>query len=237
MSISTVWSTINNIGGYLLGGTGSKRQMIISCEDDKFTLPVTPWKYQVDTGQNNKVVDILDYGEAQLFGNPKLERLSFSCFFPATKHEYPFVVGDELDPADCVEKIKKWKEGKKPVRVIITDSPLNLMMAIKEFNWHEQDCSRDIYYEMDLLAWKDLNTPQANNEKEVDEKTGLKNRSVEKTPPRPNSLKRAQDILDVSRKAYGKFTYWRNIAKGNGLENLALKTTRDLIVKKRVKLP
>lgn len=232
MSFISLWNSVNTLGSYLLGGSGTRRSVVLTCDGDKFTLPVTPNKYNVTTGQNNQVVDIIEFGEAQLFGNPKLTRLSFTSFFPATKHAYPFVVGDSLEPTECVEKLKKWKESKKYVRVVITDSPFNLMMAIKDFNWYEQDCSRDIYYDLSLIEWKDLNTPLANNEKQVDEETGLKERSVETTPPKVSSVQKARDILDASKKAFGAYQYWRGMANANSLTNLALRTTRNLIIKK-----
>lgn len=235
MNFLSLWNRINTLGGYLLGGRGStKRQVILSSGEEKFTLPVTPRTYKAQTEQNNVIVDIIDFGEAQLFGNPKLKRLSFSAFFPHLKHNYPFVVGDKIEPGECVAKIEKWKEAKKPVRVIIADSPINLMMAIQSFDYREQDGSRDIYFSLDLIEWKNLNTPQANNDKQIDESTGLKNRPVENTPPRPNAVERAQDILEASKKAYGDFKHWRTLARGGSpLTMLALKNMRDAIAKKR----
>ena len=135
MSFLSLWNRVNTLGGYILGsGGGTKRQVILSAGEEKFMLPVTPRTYKVQTEQNNVVVDIIDFGEAQLFGNPKLKRLLFSAFFPHPRHDYPFVVGDKIEPVECVAKIEKWKEAKKPVRVIITESPFNLMMAIKSFD-------------------------------------------------------------------------------------------------------
>ncbi|WP_303815322.1 hypothetical protein [Selenomonas ruminantium] len=232
MSFMSMWNTLNNLGSFLTGGNGNRRQIILSCDGDKFTIPVTPSKYDVTTGQNNRVVDIIDFGEAQLFGNPQVVKLSFSCFFPNPIHDYPFVVGDSLEPSEAVEKIIKWKESKKPVRVIITDSPFNLAMAINKFTWREQDGSRDIYYTLDFVEWKDLNTPLANNEKQVDGKTGLKQRSTANIPPKPSAISRTRDILEASKKAYGNVNKWRNLANANGLKNLALRETRGLIIKK-----
>lgn len=236
MSFLSMWNAFNNIGSYLLGGVGDKRQIILSCNDDKFVIPVTPRTYKVQTEQNNRVVDIIDYGEAQLFGNPKLVRLSFSCFFPQPLHNYPFVVGDAMSPSECVEKIINWKESKQPVRVIITNSPVNLMMAIKSFDYQERDGSRDIYYDLNFIEWKDLNTPLANNEKQIEEKTGLKQRPTTRTASKAaEAIKRSRDIVEASRRAYGKVQYWRAIANKNSLKNLALRNLRQLIIKERKK--
>lgn len=236
MSFLSIWNELNNLGSFILGGGVSHRQIILSCDGERFVIPVTPKTYKVETEQTNRVVDILDTGEAQLFGNRKLKRLSFSCFFPQPNHAYPFVVGDDRAPSECVELLEKWKEGKKAVRVIITDSPVNLMMAIKSFDYREQDGSRDIYYELKFIEWRDLNTPLANNEKQVEKLTGLKKRPVGTTiPPRPSSIQRARDILDASRKAYGTYKYWRSLRDKNNLKYLALKNLRQIVVDKEQK--
>lgn len=230
-----IWNEVNSIGSYLLGGSVADRsQIVLSCDGERFVIPVTPKTYKVQTEQNNRVIDIIDTGEAQLFGNPRLRKLSFSCFFPQPSHEYPFIVGDDIAPTECVEKLIKWKEGKKPVRVIITNSPVNLMMAIKSFDYREQDGSRDIYYDLSLIEWRDLNTLPANNDKQVEEKTGLKKRPTDRPVSKTaQAVKRSRDILEASKRAYGKVQYWRNIANANGLKNLALKSARDLVVKER----
>ncbi len=85
MSFLSLWNRVNTLGGYLLGGDGTKRQVILSAGEEKFTLPVTPRTYKVQTEQNNVVVDIIDFGEAQLFGNPKLKRLSSTPARPSAR--------------------------------------------------------------------------------------------------------------------------------------------------------
>lgn len=157
----------------------NKRFVILKCQDETLVLPVTPSRYQITTAQQNKTYDILDFGEALIFGNAKLKRLKFSGFFPQLYHGYPFIVGDRKNPQVCVEQIIKWKESKQPVRVIITDSPVNLMMAIMNFDYEEKDGSRDIYYKLSFTEFKDLNTPPANNDREIDDASGLRDRPDE----------------------------------------------------------
>lgn len=182
LKLNVLWGKANLDSSYLLSNGGKTyRKITLSCEGESLTLPVTPWKYTVTTAQNNKVIDILDSGEALLFGNAKLKKLKFGCFFPnQERHEgHKFVVGDNYSPAECIDQITKWKESKKPVRVIITDSPINLVMGIMDFNYREKDGSRDIWYEISFNEYRDLNTPPANNDKEIDESTGLKKRPTD----------------------------------------------------------
>lgn len=171
----------NLSSAYFSGSDKVYRVVILACGSESMTLPVTPWKYTVSTSQNNKLVDILDFGEALLFGNAKLKKLKFSCFFPnQERHEgHKYVVGDARSPEDCIDLIIKWKESKKPIRVIITDSPVNLMMGIMDFSYYEKDGSRDIWYDISFNEYKDLNTPPANNNRQIDKNSGLKNRTDE----------------------------------------------------------
>ena len=222
----------------LFGGTGfNRRAIILNCSGEKLTIPITPKEYQVKTSQNNKTVDVIDFGEALLFGNPKLKRLTFSGFFPHSKHEYPFITGDSMMPTEIVEMLLKWKESKQPIRVIITDSPVNLMMGLKDFDYSEKDGTRDIYYRLSFIEYKDLNTPLANNDKQVNDATGLKERASDMQKPDTATFQqRANDVLDASKKAYGDYTHWRNVAESNSLKDLAVNNIGRLRQGKKIKI-
>ena len=235
MAFMTNVGRVLSLASFALGGEGTaQRQFILSSDGDKLILPVTPWNYDVKTGQGNKVVGVEQLGEALVFGLPKAVEISFSCFFPDQNHEYPFVVGDEKSPADCVALLMKWKEGQKPVRIIITDSPVNLLTGIMKFDYKEKDGTRDIYYTLELTEYKDLNTPDANNPKKVDEKTGLKGRPANPTDATRNKLKKASDMLDKAKHAYGQYQHWRRVVEGNNLKDLTINNLDKL---KKLKIP
>ena len=241
MSFMTNVGRVLNLASFALGGEGTaQRQFILSSDDDKLILPVTPWKYDVKTGQGNKVVGVEQLGEALVFGLPKAVEISFSCFFPDLNHEYPFVVGDEKSPADCVALLTKWKEGQKPVRIIITDSPVNLLVGIMRFAYKEKDGTRDIYYTLELTEYKDLNTPDANNPKKIDEQTGLKGRPANPTEETKNKLKKGSDVMDKAKHAYGSYGRWRTIVDrmhDDGMKDIAVSDVQKLKNIKTPKIP
>ena len=90
----------------------------------------------------------------------------------------------------------KWKESKKPIRVIITDSPVNLMMGIMDFSYHEKDGTRDIWFDISFDEYKDLNTPPSNNDKEVDKSTGLKNRPTDTQESVSNAINNQANFVN-----------------------------------------
>lgn len=225
-----------NVLSYLEGGAGSSRRTFtLTCEGEKFTLPVTPWQYNVSSGQMNKVVSITQVGEALIFSNPKLRTLKFGCFFPSLHHEYPFVVGDEKEPADCISLLTKWKESKKPVRVVISDSPVNMSMAIMNIEYREQEGTRDVYYTLELTEYKDLTIKDANENKKVEETTGLKERPSDKPQATVAKVSQGSDILDTAKKTYGQYNKWRRIAESNNIRDLVINNSRGIA--KKLKIP
>ena len=241
MSLDSLMTGFGNLLGLVsaaMGGSSMHRQIIMSCLSEKLILPVTPSEYDMQTGQNNKTVDIIEFGEAQLFGNPALKRLKLAGFFPSTAHDYPFIVGDLKEPTECVELLTKWKESKSPVRVIVTDSPINFMFGIKQFDYSERDGTRDIYFTLSFLEYKELNTPMANNDKQTSDATGLKERASDmETPDTVTLADKVNDVLDASKKVYGDYTHYRNIIRSNNLKDLAINNIGKLKLGERLKVP
>lgn len=237
-SIMTGFGNLLTLVSAALGGSAMHRQVILSCNAEKLILPVTPASYDMQTSQNNRTVDIIEFGEAQLFGNPALKRLKFSSFFPSLMHEYPFIVGDSKTPAECIELLTKWKEAKAPIRVIITDTNINLMMGLKQFDYSERDGSRDVYYTLSFIEYKELNTPMANNDKQTSDETGLKERASDvESPDTVTLVDKANDVLDASKKVYGDYTHYRNIIQSNNLKDLAINNIGKLKLGERLKVP
>lgn len=236
MGLGALGNALEILSTALSGGTGgSNQQVIISSDTEKFILPVTPPTYEVNTGQENKIVNITQIGEALIFGMPKLQKLTLRCFFPALVHDYPFVVGDSKEPAACVQQLIKWKEARTPVRVIITDTPVNMAMGIQIFDYRKQDGSKDIYYTLGFTEYKDLNTSAANNDKTIDNTTGLKERaSTTQKATSATLVQKGADVLDAAKKAYGQYSHWRRIVESNDLKDLAINNIsklRKLVIK------
>lgn len=233
MSLISIWNQINTMGSYIVSEKMTRRQFILHWKNERFIFPVTPKDYEVTSSHNNPIVDIIDFGETQLLGNPKLQTYTFSSFFPRLAHNYPFASSVANDAEECVEKIIKWKETKTPLRFIITDSNINSMVTIKSFDFKEQDTSKDIYYTLKFVEYKDSNTANFRNQRVVNKLTGLKERPfLEK----PTNLEKARDILDLSKKAYGTYKKWRTLASKNNITNLAVKNIKEIMHGGKMKL-
>ena len=115
-------------------------------------LPVLPKEFKIQSGMKNENYDTISIGEIKLIGMPKLKSISFNSFFPA--QDYPFLRDKTHKAWEYVNMIEEWKSRRVPIRLIITDTPINMACSIENFEYGEQDGSRDVYYTLALEEFK-----------------------------------------------------------------------------------
>lgn len=214
------------LSSLLSGGAARKerRKVILSFDNgnEKFTLPVTPKEFLIGDNQNNTTVNITEAGELNLLGFRNLKTLTLESFCP-NGHNYPFIVSDELkDPYEYVAILRRWKESHKPIRVVITQSDVNLAMGIEGLQYGPRDGSGDVYFSLALKEYRFLNTPSADNDKPLDDTTGLKDRPNESAVPDAVNMRPGQDVMDAAKKAYGDYSHWRRVVESNSAKDLAV---------------
>lgn len=82
-----------------------------------------------------------------LIGSPKLKSISISSFFPA--RDYPYLRDTSMKGWENVYKIDTWISQKLPIRLIITDTPINMAAAVKNFDYTIKT-DGDLWYKRDL---------------------------------------------------------------------------------------
>lgn len=127
--------------------------------EEKIQLPVNPSKFRIRTGNKNTVVDIEGLGELNLIGGELLAELELASFFPAKYAPYCAYRGLP-NPYDAVELIEKWRKTKQPIRLIITDTPVNMACAIESFEWGERGGTRDVNYTLLLKEYRFIEVKQ-----------------------------------------------------------------------------
>lgn len=120
----------------------------INNREQVIQLPVVPSEYEISSPQNNETFETINQGELKLIGLKGLRTISFSSFFPNKR--YPFRTNYAYKGYQFVRLIERWRERRLPVRLIITDTPINIAVAINDFSYKEQDGTRDVYYSITL---------------------------------------------------------------------------------------
>lgn len=124
-------------------------------ENQIFQLPVNPNGFEIQVGASNTTFEVEDIGEVNFIGKKKLQSLTISSFFPA--QDYSFLVCERReDPYDYVWVIENWMHWQSPVRLIITNTPINKLFSIENFTYKENAMSRDIEFTLELKEYKKL---------------------------------------------------------------------------------
>lgn len=124
----------------------------INNREQVIKLPVLPKEFKIQSAMKNETYDTISAGEIKLIGMPQLKAISISSFFPA--NDYPFLRDRTYKSWEYINMIEDWKSRRVPIRIIITDTPINMACTIEGFEYGEQDGSRDIYYNLSLSEFK-----------------------------------------------------------------------------------
>ncbi len=177
-----------------------------------FILPVNPPSLEISTKSNNTKKEVISVGEINLIGNTGLARMSFRSFFPSEKS--PFSKHATMGADEYVAMIKKWQESNRPIRVIETESGINLAMAIENFMPEVREGMRDIYFTIDLCEYRFLNVPAVEQKTKVKE-NGLKERPTEKPKPKTYTVKKGDNLWAISKKLLGNGSKYKELYNAN----------------------
>lgn len=117
-------------------------------------LPIVPSEFKINSPVNNETFTTINQGDIKLFGERGLKDLTIESFFP--NKEYSFARSNDYKRWEYIEMIESWIDRKLRVRLVVTGSPTNIVMAIEDFEYGVQDGSGDIYYSLSLSEFKDI---------------------------------------------------------------------------------
>lgn len=183
----------------------------LSMNDDKLRLPVLPSTIGVEVEQNNQTVNINELGDITLIGKTGLQSMELNTFFP--NQQYSFVeYAEPPKPYDAVEKINTWRTSSEPIRLIVTTTGINLLMAIGKFTHRERDGSGDVYYSLSLQEYKPPKTKQVAKAKVPKPRRPVK---PKKKATKTYVVKRGDTLWAISKRHYGNGNQWRKIYNRN----------------------
>lgn len=203
-------------------------QFWLSYDNDRerLRLPVNPEsiKQVLPYGYNDVAVSQL--GEVTIFGDEGLAEFSFSSFWPRYHNRSYCEYEDFKDRWLFVETIQRWREMKKPIRLIVTGTRINMAVTIRDF---ELDVERaghigDIYYSISFKEYRfiDLRIESTVNPGKTAAKTPAAKRPAAAKPATTNKSRtytvKSGDSLSriaANKSIYGDASKWRKIYDAN----------------------
>lgn len=184
---------------------------------EKLQLPVPPAEFELSQGNVNTVVNIYNIGEVNLIGKSKLATITINSYFPA--QEYPFCQYTGFpSPYECVNMIENWRKSGRPIRLIITETPINLACAIENFNYKEQDGTGDVYFSLELKEYRFLNIQQTTTQQNG-YSIPATTRQVTQTIPTSYVVKSGDTLWSIAKRLTGNGANYKAIASKNGIKD------------------
>ena len=195
---------------------------------EAFEFPVLPEEVEIKESGNNKSHILQNIGEITVINRIKAPTLKLESFFPINNG--PYVTSKYLlKPNEYIEKIKRWRDTGKPVRLVITGTSVDLSWActIEDFSYKEKaGAVGDIEY---IISFKEYRWFKVKKVEIVsDSKTSqpaiakMEQRPVEKEIPKTYTVQTGDTLCSISKKCLGDSGKYKEIAKKNNIANPSL---------------
>ena len=115
-----------------------------------FFFVVPPLDLRIESEQDLQIIRIIDLGEKTLIGNRKVEKISFSTFFPNMKSPF-FSYILSTTPSNCMETLKKLKNDKEKLTLIIPEFNIFFKCYIQTLYFSVTERTGDIDVEITLV--------------------------------------------------------------------------------------
>ncbi|BDU83496.1 hypothetical protein [Clostridium perfringens] len=120
-------------------------------------FPVNPEELKVKTEGNNETTEVIKLGEVNIARDKKLSTLEFESFLPE-KNIYPFIrTKNQFEgPKYYIDFIEKVRNEKKPIRFLVSDTNINFMALIEEFEYGYKHGSNDVEFKVSIKEFREV---------------------------------------------------------------------------------
>ncbi|MEQ6855301.1 hypothetical protein AAHH17_12545 [Lysinibacillus capsici] len=117
-------------------------------------LPIVPADFKIPSPVSNEVFTTINQGDIKLLGRRGLKSITIDSFFPSKV--YQFSRNTSYFGWEYYEIIEGWIDKRMPIRLIMSNTPINMLMTIENFEAGLQDGSGDVYYSLALSEFKEI---------------------------------------------------------------------------------
>lgn len=189
------------------------RTVLLITDDGRFELSVNPPELTVTQDNKDKTIDLLNVGEMNVPGMRGLIRISLSTFLP--DENSPFYTG--TPPEKIVQAVKKSKNGKKALHIIISGSDVNTQFTVSSMSETYKEGQGDIYILWSFTELRDLNTGQVASFVRRYTDTGLCTRNTKRSVPKAVTVQVGDTLWNLARRYYDDGSRWKDIAMANNM--------------------
>lgn len=119
-------------------------------------LPINPEELKLKIEGNNDTKEVVKFGEINIAKDCRLATVEFESFLPE-KNNYPFILTKNQfeKPKFYIDFIERVRKDKKPVRLIVSDTEINMLALIDNFEYSFKAGPNDIYYTLNFTEFRE----------------------------------------------------------------------------------
>lgn len=191
--------------------------------NDSMQLSYVPEKVTAGDGSKFQNYNIIERGEVKIPKGVELTSVSWSAILPGeAMRTYPFIKQVAWEsPASIVKRWNKWKDKGTKLNVMVTQTPINLHVYLKNFTCNYDEGLGNIKYSIDFVQAKDMlikTVEEADADKAATEAAEAQDQLNDRpSMEMPDSMMvmGGQNIWTVAQAATGNGGCWPDILANN----------------------
>lgn len=184
--------------------------------NERIHFPMNPETVSLSTGANMQSYEIMQLGEIRIPAGNRLEQISWEGKLPGKGRSEMSFVKSWRDPSEIYALLKKYKETGVKLRLLITETPINIDVYIEELKLTFGSAMGDYDYQISLVEAKDLKiyTVDEINVNNNKRNTGTKPRP-EPPPQKTYVVKPGDSLWKIAQKTLGNGSRYMEIFNAN----------------------
>ena len=205
-------------------------RLYLKQDGKQILLPVTPAEIEMKTGNRNKAVYILNFGEMNLAKKPGLQEIRFTALLPGRRYSFVQTEDGFHEPEYFLNCFKEYKATAKPIQLILfrrlADGTQlfcgNMDVLLEDYTVTEKGGEQgDFWVEMCWKEWKTAKSirysVKGQNGGNVLVEQGKERQA--KTPAVTYTVKKGDCLWNIAKKQLGDGTKYKEIAQKNGISD------------------
>ncbi|MGG1612208.1 LysM peptidoglycan-binding domain-containing protein [Paenibacillus sp. FSL K6-2441] len=189
---------------HLIDGTGQN-----------FVFPVNPEEITISRSKGVETVNIVSLGEYDFPAGERVKEIAFSSFFPAAYDPGYCNYQNLPDPQEAMNRLTTMMNSKSPVRMIITDTAVNVLVTIAAHNSTFRGGEPgDVYFDLTARTWREMKVhTQADAGGAAS--TAKSTRPDTKKPAKTYVVKSGDTLSKIAKLELGDSSKWQQIYNAN----------------------
>lgn len=196
---------------------------------DNVLLPITPKQLQIKIKNQNKTIELINFGQVNILKTPGLSEISFDFSVPIVG-KYPFA-RELQSPEYYFSVLENLKTQLKPFKFTVlrqisankSEFATNMMVALEDYEIVEDaDNGFDVTFKINLKQYREYTTKTYNVEQTTDNKltvTKQTPRETTKEPAKTYTVKSGDTLWAIAKKQLGDGTRYKELANLNNIVN------------------